>query len=177
MIRHIFLFLFSLICVEETWAQSSELQRSFRGAVLGDSFDSVSRAIQSDALIEIDPNSDFMEFDLPNPNFIKAKLIGAFSLIYYEFNQGKLFALNLFFDKKKTSFEVLYKKLRKKYGKPTIFEPSFSTWENANTKIVLDQFTVRYIDKALFKQLQEEKNAKSLQNLPPDQIESIYNSL
>lgn len=130
---------------------ASRLARSFRKIVLLEHFDSVMQKLKKDPLIMVDPSSDFGEFDEEDRNLIKAKLPPYLPNIYYQFYQKKLYVLSLFWNPKKISYLQLYRKLKKKYKKPIVFNSKQIIWEDKNTIIVLDNLpSIKYIDKKTF---------------------------
>lgn len=170
------LFLLFFILVS-SWAFSAEtttsarLKRSFYSVHLLDNYQATLKKLKDNTLVFVDPNSDFGDFDEENPELIKAKVIPYLPHIYFQFHSGKLFAISLFWDKKRMSYLELYEQLKKRYGKPQSFTASNARWEDADTLIILDNLpSTKYIDKKTFLGLQEQDRRFYLKDIIKDKI-------
>ncbi len=152
------------------------LERKIRDIELGQTYDQVIQILQKDALVQIDRNSEFYDFQ-EHPNFIKASIQGVFTSIYYEFKDSKLFGINIILDPKTAFFNRLYRKLKAKYGEPSIFNPQYSVWEDQNTKISLDQKSIRYLDTKILDEIKKEKKSNTLTEISQNEIEALLDTL
>jgi hypothetical protein len=134
--------------------------RSFRNVNLLMNYESVLGILKKDSLIMVSPQSDFEDFDEENPNWIVAKMPPLMDRIYYHFYQNKLYVISLFFNKERTSFAELYRKLKKRYGAASVLRINQAIWEiKDQTVIVLDDLpSLKYIDFPILKSV---KNAKT----------------
>lgn len=131
-------------------------ERTFRTVSLLEPYAGVMEKLKADTLILVDPDSDFGDFDEENPELIKAKIPFYLNHLYYQFFEGKLFVIALFFNPQKFSYLEVYRDMKAKYGKPRLYDAENAVWETEKTLILLDKLpSLKYIDKDSFNRIRE----------------------
>ena len=175
----IFLFLIPLLVFPVTpEIQKNEktekrvLPRTYRSVELLDTLEKAAEKLKSDTLILTNIDSDFGLMDEEDSNLIKAKIPPYLENVYYQFYEKKLFAIALFFDKKRFTYLELYKEMKKKYGKPSFYNAENAVWQDEKTLMILDNLpSVKYMDKELFsKTIEKDKNNIQLKDRIKEKI-------
>ncbi len=150
-----------------------KLSRGYRGVTLAMKINKVREILKKDRLLEIDIKTDFGDLDEEPYHILKARNVPYIKSVYYQFGTTKsikqqLFAIIIHFNDKYNDFYSLFKKMRKKYGEPSLFNPNMATWQNKTTKIILNSpATIKYIDINLYRTMQREYAYMRHRYFPP----------
>ncbi len=66
---------------------------------------------------------------------------------FFQFSDDKLYLITLNMDEKRIGYYDLLKHYTNKYGNPTNLDPNSATWEDSNTRVILEKkSTVKFLD-------------------------------
>jgi hypothetical protein len=84
-----------------------------------------------------------------------------FTRCWFQFVDDKLFSITLNLNEKRLDHNSVFSTLTSKYGNPSSINPKRSSWEDDSVIMSLERpLTIKYIDAAVFKKIQDESGVK-----------------
>jgi hypothetical protein len=141
--------------------------RSFHGVELGMDLDSAIAALKKDPIFSYRGPEDLSLLPSPNQSLIEVEGLSFVRRGYFQFYQGKLWAIILELNPDKVDHFSVYTSLVAKYGDPTSLDPKECRWEDKTTRMALERpLSLRYMDMTVYGRLSEGASAKeSVQEL------------
>lgn len=150
-------FLFPLISSEA----EEPLPRGFRELRLGMDMAAAKEALKKDGFFNYQGDSDVSLLNEPTRSLIDCSGITYIDRAFFQFYEDYLYTIILRLNMEEIDFYSMYTALKKKYGEPRDVSPELILWESGEVLFSLERpVTVKYIDKKVFLQLEEESRAE-----------------
>jgi hypothetical protein len=156
--RKIFSGLIFLFCISTGFCQSEGIgPLGFRGITLGLSVDKVKSLLLEDPYFDYRGEPDVSFLPDTSQKLIEVDGFSFIKKAYFQFYEEKLYILILILDEDKIDYYTMFTTLVSKYGEFTTLNPKKVVWEFEDVVFSLEKpLSVKYIDRAVFNQLQEE---------------------
>jgi hypothetical protein len=137
------------------------LPKGFRDIELGMSIDEVESLLKKDALFDYRGPPDVSLLPSPNMSLIEVEGLSFVKRAFFQFYEGKLWVMVFFLNPDKIDHYSIYASLTAKYGEPGLIDPREARWEDSSLRLALERpLTLRYMDMAVFKKLNEGGEAR-----------------
>jgi len=134
--------------------------RSFRGISLGMSRAEVQDLLAADDLFFYRGEPDVSLLPRPNEVLLEVSGLEYVKRAFFQFHEDRLFIMIFSMNERKIDHYSIFTSLSAKYGKPDSLSPAESIWQDEQTRVSLERpLAVKYIDQAIFSQLQAEGEA------------------
>ncbi|HPM07071.1 MAG TPA: hypothetical protein PLR81_08685 [Treponemataceae bacterium] len=138
------LFSFSLLFFGQS---ISELPSGYRTIRLGMDLESVKQELAADSLFNYRGERDVSLLPDQERQLIEVEGHSFIQKAWFQFIDGKLYAITLQMDETKLDYGSFFKTLSEKYGKPQHLSPEQTSWENEVLRMSLERpLSLKYLD-------------------------------
>lgn len=150
----------------------SFLLRGYRDILLGTPYDTVQQLLMEDPGFAYRGEPDISLAPGGEDRVIDTRGRGYMSRGLFQFQNGNLYIIALYLDRRRLDYFQLFNQLQNHYGPPGDLDPQRAIWEDGVTRIELERpLTVRYLDLQTFEERRRERRAlEALEDMAREQF-------
>jgi hypothetical protein len=135
--------------------------RQFRAFSLGMELEDLKGALEEDDLFNFRGDRDVSFLPIREQTMVETQGTSFIKRAFFQLREGRVFIMAFTLDTRRIDHYSVFSSFVEKYGEPGTLDPSQGVWEDEETRVSIERpLTVKYIDRPVFQQVQEESRVK-----------------
>ncbi|MCL2602158.1 MAG: hypothetical protein FWD91_05025 [Treponema sp.] len=138
-------------------AEYQPVPRQFRTLALGMPLDELRSVLTQDRLFAFRGERDVSFLPVRQETLVETAGNSFIRRAHFQLTEGEVFIMSFTLDTRRVDHYSVFMTFVNRYGQPVTLNPAEAVWEDDSTRVSIERpLTVKYIDLAVFRRLQEE---------------------